>query len=97
MTIFIKIVIISTMDKSKKKKKLRKKGETKPPFPFEGRNYLYFFIGLILLVIGYIFMLQGPADSFWSRTLAPVILVVAYCIIFPIAILSKGRKKEEKI
>jgi len=84
------------MEKQKKKKKLRKKVSTKPSFPFEGRNYLYFFIGLFLLLIGYIFMMQGPADSFWSRTLAPVILVITYCIIFPIAILSKGRKKEKE-
>ena len=84
------------MEKPKKKKKFRKKVSTKPPFPFDGRNFLYFFIGLFLLLIGYIFMLQGPADSFWSRTLAPVILVITYCIIFPIAILSKGRKKEKE-
>ena len=83
------------MEKLKKKKKLRKKVEIKPHFPFESKNYLYFLIGLFLLLIGYIFMMQGPADSFWSRTLAPVILVVAYCVIFPIAILSKGGKKEK--
>ena len=82
------------MNKAKKKK--QKKFTAKAPFPFEKKNYKYFLIGLALLVIGYIFMMQGPADSFWSRTLAPVILVVSYCIIFPIAILAKGSKKEEK-
>jgi hypothetical protein len=84
------------MSKEKKKKKLSKKIITKPPFPFEKRNYTYFLIGLILLIIGYIFMMQGPANSFWSRTLAPVILVISYCVVFPIAILSKGGKKKEE-
>ena len=83
------------MDKEKKKKKEQRKLSSSAPFPFERKNYQYFLIGLVLLVIGYIFMMQGPADSFWSRTLAPVILVVSYCIIFPIAILSKGARKEE--
>ena len=82
------------MNKTKKKK--QKKFTAKAPFPLEKKNYTYFFIGLALLVIGYIFMMQGPADSFWSRTLAPVILTITYCIIFPIAILAKGSKKKEK-
>ena len=66
------------MEKPKKKKKFRKKVSTKPPFPFDGKNFLYFFIGLFLLLIGYIFMLQGPANSFWSRTLAPVFLAIKH-------------------
>ena len=83
------------MKKQKKKKKAGRKIEKKPPFPFEKKNYLYFLLGLFLLLIGYIFMMQGPAESFWSRTLAPVILVISYCIIFPIAILSRGGRKKE--
>ena len=79
---------------NKKKKKIKKKFQKKKLFPFDKKNYLYFITGLFLLFIGYIFMMQGPADSFWSRTLAPVILIISYCVVFPIAILSKGRKEE---
>lgn len=84
------------MNKEKKKKRLAKRITNKPPFPFEKKNYTYFLIGLVLLIIGYIFMMQGPANSFWSRTLAPIILVISYCVIFPIAILLKGGKKKEE-
>ncbi len=83
------------MEKSKKKKS-GKKFSKKEKILFEKRNYLYFFIGLFLLLIGYLFMMQGPANSFWSRTLAPVILVISYCIIFPIAILSRGTGKKQE-
>ena len=83
------------MEKSKKKKSAKKFSQ-KAGTIFEKRNYLYFFTGLFLIVIGYIFMMQGPANSFWSRTLAPVILVISYCIIFPIAILSRGTGKKQE-
>ncbi len=68
------------MEKAKKKKKVSRKFKTKNPFPFEKRNYQLFGIGIILLIVGYLFMMQGPADSFWSRTLSPFILVISYCI-----------------
>jgi len=55
-----------------------------------GRKNLYLFIlGLISIVIGFIFMAQPPVNGFLSRTLAPVILVVAYLVIIPAALLLK--------
>jgi hypothetical protein len=40
-------------------------------------------------------MAQGPADSFWSLTLAPILLVLSYCIIIPISILYRRKAQKE--
>jgi len=59
------------------------------------RNMLLFLLGLITLIIGFILMAQPPVNGFLSRTLAPIILVVAYLIIIPAAIFSKDKEKKE--
>ena len=67
----------------------------KPKFqvPFTRKNYIAFAVGLGVLLIGYICLAQPPADGFLSKTLAPVLLVVGYCVIFPYAIMARERPK----
>jgi len=76
--------------------KLRHKAKkkTRQAIPFGRENYIIFLIGILLIILGYIFLAQGPADSFWSLTLAPILLVISYCIIIPISIIY--RKKTQK-
>ena len=74
--------------------KKAKKKETKLPMLSLGKmNYAIFIVGALLLVIGYVFMSIGPADSFWSLTLSPIILVFAYCVVIPAAILWRSKKE----
>ncbi len=55
-----------------------------------GKKNIYLFLsGIALLIIGYILMAQPPVYGFVSLTLAPIILVFAYLIVFPAAILIK--------
>lgn len=61
---------------------------------FGKRNLYLLSIGLITIVIGYILMAQPPVDGFLSRTLAPVVLVIAYLVIIPVAIFIRDKKKE---
>jgi uncharacterized membrane protein HdeD (DUF308 family) len=63
--------------------------------PFNRKNLYLLGIGLMTLVIGYILMAQPPVDSFWSLTLAPVVLLIGYLIIIPYAILYKDKKNEK--
>jgi uncharacterized membrane protein HdeD (DUF308 family) len=58
------------------------------------KNILIFSIGLLSLIIGFILMWQPPVNGFLSRTLAPVILIIAYLVIFPIAIMKKDKPTE---
>ena len=53
--------------------------------PFTKLNYYIFAAGLLAIILGYITLSQG------SITLSPVLLVVGYCVIIPIAILYRGK------
>jgi hypothetical protein len=54
-------------------------------WPFGRKNYIWFGAALGVMIIGYI--LLGTGDI----TLAPLLLVIAYCVLVPVAILVKGR------
>jgi hypothetical protein len=58
-------------------------------WPFGPKNYLLFAIALVVIVVGYILLSQGDI------TLAPILLVLGYCVLIPIAILVKGRPEVE--
>ena len=74
--------------------KLAKK-DTRREISFWTKRNLYLMgIGIAVLIIGYILMAQPPVNSIWSLTIAPIILVIAYLIIIPIAILYGKRKKQ---
>ena len=57
--------------------------------PFTRKNYYIFAVGLATVIVGYIALAQG------SITLAPILLVLGYCVIIPIAILYRGAKDAE--
>jgi len=59
------------------------------------RNYQLFGIGTLVIIVGYVFFSKGPADSFWSLSLAPVLLVIGYCVLVPLAIFWRSKKDKE--
>ena len=63
----------------------------KHEMPFGRINYLLFLLGVALLVIGFFCSAQGPYDSFVSLTLSPLLLVAAYLVVLPAAILVKSK------
>ena len=79
------------IEKKIKNQKVKKK---KTFFPLTTKNYQMFGIGILIIILGYISLSKGPADSFWSLTLAPILLVLGYCVIIPIAIIYKNKKRE---
>jgi len=75
-----------------KKPRSAPKRKTVGDFPFGKRNFLFFGIGLIVIIAGFIALTLGDI------TLAPILLVVGYCVLIPIAILAdkdKEKKPEE--
>ncbi|MBN1478857.1 DUF3098 domain-containing protein [candidate division KSB1 bacterium] len=54
-------------------------------------NFIIFAIAVVVFIVGYIFLSIGPADSFESLTIAPIVLVIGYVVLVPLAIL--WRKK----
>ena len=67
----------------------RPRKRAKSDFPFERNNYLLFAVGLVTILVGFIALILGDI------TLAPILLVVGYCVIIPVAILYSGKKKED--
>jgi len=59
---------------------------------FERANYVIFLVGVGVIVLGYLAMMQGPHNSFWSLHLAPILLVLGYCVFVPWAILKHTRQ-----
>tara|TARA_B100001250_G_scaffold376606_1_gene365006 strand:- start:338 stop:565 length:228 start_codon:yes stop_codon:yes gene_type:complete len=55
------------------------------------KNYLIFGISLITIVVGYIVMATGETDSVQSIRVAPIILVIGYCVLLPISILVNNK------
>jgi len=82
--------------KEVKAKEIRQRARKEPlkgrGLPFQPLNYWLFALGLGVIIVGYRALAQPPADSFMSLTVAPILLVIGYCIIIPVAILYQKKK-----
>ena len=68
-------------------KKEKKKVKERFEWPFGPRNYILFAIGLLVIVVGYISLSAG------SITLAPILLILGYCVLIPLSIIIRGHAK----
>ncbi|MCD6308395.1 MAG: hypothetical protein J7M24_05295 [Candidatus Latescibacteria bacterium] len=58
------------------------------------KNVKYYYIAVAVVVLGYIILSIGGANSFTSLTLGPIILVAGYLVAIPIALLAGVGKDE---
>ena len=58
------------------------------------KNLILYYVGIGVIVLGYVFLSIGGANSFTSLTLGPVILVAGYLIAMPLALLAGVNRKE---
>ncbi len=63
------------------------------PLPYSRRNWTFLGAGVGTILIGYLCLSQPPVDGFLSLTLAPVLLVIGYCVLIPLGLLLGGSKK----
>ena len=62
------------------------------------RNLLLYYAAIGVIILGYVFLSIGGANSFTSLTLGPVVLVAGYLVAMPVALLvgvRSGPKDEE--
>jgi len=86
---------MAQVDKKRaRKSKLKAKLKSQPYFT--DTNYKIFGAGILVLILGYLSLMKGPVDSFWSLTLAPILLLIGYLVIIPYAILYKKSPKTEQ-
>jgi membrane protein YdbS with pleckstrin-like domain len=85
------------VQKIKKKTAISKKKLVSPfNIYWDKKNYLFLFLGFALLVVGYYVMSIGSWDSTPSLILSPIILVIAYILIFPMSIFAKKKETVDK-
>jgi len=78
--------------KIKKKTVVSKKSLISPfNIYWDKKNYIFLFLGFALLILGYYVMSIGSWDSTESLVFSPIILVIAYILIFPLSIFAKKK------
>ena len=59
-------------------------------WPFGMKNYILFAVAMVVIIIGFVTLGQG------SMTLAPVLLILGYCVLVPAALIVRDKKVVEK-
>lgn len=79
--------------KAKEIRKAGRKSALKAPeqLTFTRTNYLLFALGVLVIIVGYAALAQPPVNSFMSLTVAPILLIIGYCVIIPAAILYQSK------
>jgi predicted Co/Zn/Cd cation transporter (cation efflux family) len=63
-------------------------------FPFEKQNYLLIGSGLVSIIAGYLALLEKTVDGFLPLYIAPILLVLGYCVLIPLGIIYTRREKQ---
>jgi hypothetical protein len=71
----------------------KKKSRKKVSAIISEQNYMLFGLAALLLLVGYWALSQPPVDGFVTLTVAPILLVIGYCVVIPLAIM-RTRKDE---
>lgn len=83
---------IKTQNKSKKSVP-----SAKWALPFEKMNYILFGAGIVTIILGYFLLSLGNSTS-WdnpiSVNVAPVVLVIGYCVLIPYALLYRPKRND---
>jgi hypothetical protein len=77
-----------------KEARRRRTGDFRLPIGRE--NVIILGVGILLIVLGYAAMLEGSVEGFLPLVAAPILLVLGYCVVVPIAILYRRRGAEKK-
>lgn len=65
---------------------------------WQKQNYFFLIISLVFLILGYFFMMDGTWDSTLSMSVSPIVLLIAYLILIPLAVFFKiPTKIKEKL
>ena len=65
--------------------------------PFTKINYQILAGGILSIVLGYIALAQEPWDGTMPLVVAPILLVLGYCVLIPIGILFRQKDRSAKL
>jgi membrane protein CcdC involved in cytochrome C biogenesis len=77
------------MAKAVRKKEGKRKAFKDDHLPLAKENFVIIGVGLIVILAGYIAMLEGSVEGFLPLVLAPILLILGYCVIVPLGILYR--------
>jgi len=65
--------------------------------PFSKRNYQILGLGLLVIVLGYVALSQPPWDGTMPLVVAPILLVIGYCVVIPLGILYREKSVSQPV
>ncbi|MGA7159476.1 MAG: hypothetical protein WBZ48_00625 [Bacteroidota bacterium] len=78
---------------NKEKEKLAKRKAKKiDVLPLDAINYKILISGVVVIILGYLALGMEPWDGFMALTVAPILLLVGYCIVIPVGIIYRKKK-----
>ena len=77
------------MAKPVRKSSARRKSSKTEKLPLGKQNFAIIGVGLLVIIGGYLAMLEGSVEGFLPLVVAPILLVLGYCVIIPFGILYK--------
>ncbi len=79
-----------------KEKAAKKKIKRVESLSLEAINYQIILAGVVVIIAGYFALSAKPWDNPIALTVAPILLVLGYCIIIPIGIIYRKKKSESE-
>ncbi len=81
------------MAKPVHKRDMKRKHARVTHMPLGRQNFLIMGVGLLVILAGYLTMLTGSVEGFLPIVVAPILLVVGYCVLIPFGIIYRPSKK----
>ncbi len=75
------------------KTKAGKRKREEDVFPLEKTNFIILGVGIATIVAGYLALSGDTVESFRQLTVAPLLLVLGYCVIIPVGLIYRKKKE----
>ena len=82
-------------NRSRRGQRQRQRPRERWSLPYTKQNWAIFGLGIGVILVGYLCLARPPVDGFYSLTLAPILLVLGYCVLIPIGLLIGGPSEKE--
>ena len=83
------------MAKPIRRKEQKHRSLVNEPLPLGRENFMILGAGILVIVAGYIAMLEGSVEGFLPLVLSPILLVTGYCVVIPIGIMYRKSPPKE--
>ncbi len=65
-------------------------------FPLERINYIILGLGILFIIAGYLALSELTVKGFGPLVVAPILLLIGYCVLIPLGILYKKRDESKE-